>query len=78
MEKKKKERERKERISHLEHKVVRNVRLVRLYSLQYEGVPQVKERAQVNQDWMRKLSDIYSSFRDTKQNIVHKNIIETR
>lgn len=54
-----------ERASHLEHEVVRNVRLVRLYSLQHEGVPQVKERAKMHQDRMRQLRNIYRSFRKT-------------
>lgn len=62
----KRTRTRAKSLSHLEHEVVRDVRLVRLHGLQNEGVPQVEERAQVHQDRMGQLRNIYRPF--TKRN----------
>lgn len=46
--------------SDLKHDVVRDVRLSTLHSLQGEGVPQVKEGAQVHQHRMGQMPNIHS------------------
>lgn len=57
----------KREASDLKHKVVRDVGLVRLYSLEYKGVPQVKEWPQMHQNWVWEVPNIYCPFRKRRR-----------
>lgn len=46
--------------SDLKHDVIGDVGLSTLHSLQGEGVPQVKEGAQVHQHWVGQVANIHS------------------